>query len=329
METYKSILEDYLERKDETALYRAQRFSRKALEQKTSPEEVINMHILALQEIFPEMQKSVRDSFDFLLEVMMEYGMAYQEHQSLRNQQLELKSEIEVAANMQRTLLKSQTPFVSSMDIGALSVPAKKMNGDYFHFVQDEKDRVSVAIADIIGKGIPAALCMSMIKYSMDSLPETRMKPAAILENLNRVVEQNVDPSMFITMLYGIYDPSAHRFSYSSAGHEPGFYYHAEDDEFEELAAKGLVLGVSRNTIYKEYQRDVKPNDMVVLLTDGVTECRSGEEFIDRSQIADLIRKYINLPAQQIVENVYKELEKLQDFELRDDFTLLIIRRKV
>ncbi|OEH93071.1 PP2C family protein-serine/threonine phosphatase [Bacillus solimangrovi] len=329
LEVYKNILGEYLTNRNETALYRAQRFSRIALENNTSPEEVINMHILALQEIFPELRQEVRDSFDLLLEVMMEYGMAYQEHQSLRIQQFELKAEIEVAANMQQTLLKTNYPDINSLDIGAVSVPSKKMNGDYFHFVQDENQCVSVAIADIIGKGIPAALCMSMIKYTMESHSETRMNPQSVLENLNRVVEQNVDPSMFITMLYGVYDLRNHCFSYASAGHEPGFRYIAEKGRFEDLFTKGLVLGVSRNATYKEYRCKLESNDMIILLTDGVTECRSGNDFIERETISEIIKENIHLPAQEIVDNVYRRLEKLQDFELRDDFTLIIIRRQV
>ncbi|MFP3360418.1 phosphoserine phosphatase, partial [Planococcus sp. SIMBA_143] len=88
------------------------------------------------------------------------YGFAYREHQSLRSRQQQLESEIEIAANMQQTLLAGDKPEVPNLDIGAISKPAQKMSGDYYHFVQDENDCVSVAIADVIGKGIPAALCM-------------------------------------------------------------------------------------------------------------------------------------------------------------------------
>lgn len=257
----------------------------------------------------------------------MGYGLAYQEHQSLRDQQLEIRSEIQIAANVQQTLLETSVPTIDSLDIGAISVPAKQMNGDYHHFVQDEQG-ISIAVADVIGKGIPAALCMSMIKYAMDSFPESRKNPNQILENLNRVVERNVDPSMFITMFYGMYNTVDHQFTYASAGHEPGFYYHFSTREFEDLTAKGLVLGIDQNYKYKQYQKNVKPGDMVVLLSDGVTESRTDEGFVERSAITDLIRQNIDLPSQQIVEKSTGIL-KMQDFQLRDDFTLIIIRRMV
>ncbi|RBW67850.1 PP2C family protein-serine/threonine phosphatase [Bacillus taeanensis] len=326
---YEEMLRNYIETKNEQSLYRGQQFSRKMLEQLVSPEEVVNMHVNSLLKVYPELNDEMKASFDFLLEVMIGYGFAYREHQSLRSRQQQLESEIEVAASMQQTLLLSDVPSVDSIDIGVISKPAKKMNGDYYHFVQDTNQCISIAVADVIGKGVPAALCMSMIKYAMDSVPEQRMQPSMILESINRVVEQNVDPSMFVTMFYGLYDPRVHRFYYAGAGHEPGFFYRAETDEFEELFTKGLVLGLAPDTKYQEYEQEVAPGDMMILLSDGVTECRSENGFIEREEIINLIRKYQHLPAQQIVNEVYLELEKLQEFELRDDVTLIILRREV
>ncbi|MDN4527291.1 PP2C family protein-serine/threonine phosphatase [Fictibacillus fluitans] len=328
IDRYKDLLTTYLNGKNETALYKGQQFSRKLIEQQISPEDVVSHHINVLNEVFPEMTEEMKDAFDFLLEVMIGYGFAYREHQSLRTRQRQLESEIEVAASMQQTLLISDVPTVDSLDIGVKSVPAKKMNGDYFNFVKDDKS-ISVAVADIIGKGIPAALCMSMIKYAMDSLPEQRMQPNLLLENLNRVVEQNVHPNMFITMLYGLYDTDVHKFFYAGAGHEPGFFYKAETDEFEDMFAKGLVLGVSRTTKYKEYEKQLDQGDMIILLSDGVTECRTSKGFIERDEIVALIREHMHKPVQEIVDSVFTELERLQEFELRDDFTLIILKRMV
>ncbi|MGX1266325.1 sigma-B regulation protein RsbU (phosphoserine phosphatase) [Rossellomorea marisflavi] len=324
---YKEILEHYLNEQDEKALYLGQKFSRKSIEHNVSPEEIISLHKSVILEMEPDLPHHVLHSFDILLEVMIGYGFAYREHQSLRTKQQELNNEIDVAANMQQTLLGTRIPQVDGLEVGAVSVPAKKMNGDYYHFVEDENENVSVAIADVIGKGVPAALCMSMIKYAMDSLPEYRNKPNLVLESLNRVVEQNVDASMFITMFYGVYDSNSHLFSYSSAGHEPGFYYNAGTCEFEDLDAKGLLLGVDKKAKYREYERTVEEGDMIILLSDGVTECRSEEGFIEREDLVELIRRYNHLPPQEIVNSVYKELERLQHFELRDDFTLIIIKR--
>lgn len=324
---YREIIQNYLVDQNEQVLYQGQKLSRKSLEHRISPEEIINLHRMIMLEIEPEMSEKILHSFDVLLEVMMGYGLAYREHQSLRSVQQELKSEIEVAASMQHTLMSTAIPRSNHLDIGAISVPAKQMSGDFYHFVEDENHCVGVAIADIIGKGIPAALCMSMIKYSMDSLQESSHHPTAILENLNRVVEQNVDPSMFITMFYGMYNPSNHLFQYASAGHEPGFYYDAQKHTFDDLNAKGLLLGIDKRTKYSQYEKHVKENDAIILLSDGVTECRTSEGFIERETLISLIEKYMHLSAQETVNSLYKELERLQAFQLRDDFTLIILKR--
>ncbi|WP_100330097.1 PP2C family protein-serine/threonine phosphatase [Bacillus xiapuensis] len=324
---YKEILESYYKNQNEQALYLSQKFSRKAIEYKVSPEEIISMHKTALMELEPAISESTLLSFDILLEVMMGYGLAYREHQSLRTIQKELKSEIEVAANMQQTLLGTKIPSVPSLDIGAISVPARQMSGDYYHFVRGENGTVSVAIADVIGKGIPAALCMSMIKYSMDSLPEGRHEPSLMLESLNRVVEQNVDPTMFITMLYGMYNTANHTFYYSSAGHEPGFFYDHATKQFEELYARGLLLGVGKKTKYRQFERKVEIGDVIFLMSDGVTECRTEDGFIEADTLMGYIQKYIHLEAQEMANKVYNDLVALQDFHLRDDFTLIILKR--
>lgn len=324
---YRDILAEYLKDEKEQALYLAQKLSRESIEHKVSPEEIVSMHKSLMMEIVSNVPKEVLRSFDILIEMMVGYGLAYREHQSLRNQQQELKSEIAIASEMQQTLLRTRIPQVEGLDIGAISVAAKHMSGDYYHFIQDDNNFIGVAIADVIGKGIPAALCMSMIKYAMDSMPDSRHQPSYILESLNRVVEHNVDPSMFITMFYGMYDPSKKSFLFASAGHEPGFYYDKKAGEFTDLYAKGLLLGIEKKTTYRQYEKHVNVGDMIVLLSDGVTECRTKEGFIERSQIVRLIEKNMHLHAQDIVNNVYKELERLQEFQLRDDFTLIILKR--
>ncbi|MCY8859068.1 PP2C family protein-serine/threonine phosphatase [Bacillus atrophaeus] len=325
---YHQLLSRYIAELTETSLYQAQKFSRKTIEHQVPPEEIISIHRKVLKELYPDLPGDVFHSLDFLIEVMIGYGLAYQEHQTLRGIQQEIKSEIEIAANVQQTLLETKIPQEEALDIGAISVPAKQMSGDYYHFVRD-KESINIAIADVIGKGIPAALCMSMIKYAMDSLPETGIHPSQVLKNLNRVVEQNVDPSMFITMFYANYNMGSHKFTYASAGHEPGFYYCKKENKFYDLTAKGLVLGISQDFDYEEYEQHLDEGDMIVLFSDGVTECRSEAGFLERLDIQKLIEEHMCCSAQEMVQNIYESLLKLQDFQLHDDFTLIVLTRKV
>ncbi|AJC24982.1 PP2C family protein-serine/threonine phosphatase [Bacillus velezensis] len=325
---YHQLLSRYIAELTETSLYQAQKFSRKTIEHQVPPEEIISIHRKVVKELYPDLPEDVFHSLDFLIEVMIGYGMAYQEHQSLRDIQQELRSEIEIAANVQQTLLGTKIPEEEDLDIGAISVPAKQMSGDYYHFVKD-KESINIAIADVIGKGIPAALCMSMIKYAMDSLPEIGIHPSQVLKNLNRVVEQNVDSSMFITMFYANYNTENHQFTYASAGHEPGFYYSEKEKKFYDLEAKGLVLGISQDFDYSQYEQHMDEGDMIVLFSDGVTECRTENGFLERSDIQRMLEEHMDCSAQDMVKNIYDSLLRLQDFQLHDDFTLIVLKRKV
>lgn len=326
---YRDLLKEYIRTQDEKALYQADQVIKSLIKNNIPPEEIVNIHFKSLLELYPDLHEDFRHSSNFLIEMMISYGLAHQEFMNLREEQLKLKSEMAVAAELQKTLLKSSKPTVKGLDIGVISVPARQLNGDYYHFRNDDDRVIGIAIADVIGKGIPAALCMSMVKYSMESLPESVMSPRSILKNLNRVIERNVDSSMFVTMFYTQYFPENGRFRYASAGHEPGFYFNFKEQQFKEIHTKGLVLGVLPEVSFEQRELYLDVGDMIILLTDGVTECRKGDRFIEMNDVLQVIKSYQYLPAQDIVDHVFKYFESLQNFQLRDDFTLIILRKDV
>lgn len=323
---YKEILKQYTLKQTEDNLYEGQNFSRQLIQKNISPEEVISIHKASLEELIPNLPENVSHSFDLLIEVMIRYGLALKEHQALIKKQEEFKMEIELASNVQQTLLKTKVPNMIGLDIGMISVPAQQMNGDYAYFLNDETT-VGVAVADVIGKGIPAALCMSMIKYGMDSLTGAKTDPVIVLDVINRIVEKSVSDSMFISMFYGTYDTAKSEFTYASAGHEPPLFYCGKSKCFTELQAKGLLLGVIPNVKYEQRSVVFDKGDFVVMMTDGVTECRSKEGFIEQKTIMDIIESVRDESAQTMVEYVFNKLEELQDFEQRDDFTLVIFKK--
>jgi sigma-B regulation protein RsbU (phosphoserine phosphatase) len=325
-ERYIRILQAYLDGKGEDQLYVAQQLSKWLLASNVSPEEVVDIHVRALEDC-GELPDFIRETFHILTEVMIEYGSAYRALSSLRSKQQQLESEIEVAAAMQQTLLPQQLPALPGVEIGLVSVPAKQMGGDYYNFVQHDVDTFSVAIADITGKGVPAAMCMSMIKYAMDSYYETKVEPAGMLQHLNSVVERNIDPSMFVTMLYGKYDIPSHRFRYAVAGHDPGFWYRSSDDCFCELEGQGTALGVLEEARYREYEIVLGAGDYLVFLTDGVTDRKIGRYYIQRDDLISYLRQEVGSTAQEMADHLYHKLLLLSNFELADDHTMIVLRR--
>lgn len=324
---YHKILADYVVDQNERNLYIGQNFVRQLIRRNIAPEDVVSLHKEAIEAIFPDQPQEMRVAHDFLIEIMVHYGMALREHQSLLQQQAEMQMEMNIAANVQKTMLKTTIPRIAGVDVGMISIPVRKMNGDYVHFMQEDEDFVSVAVTDVVGKGVPAALCMSMVKYGLESMSSSSHSPAQVLKVLNRIIEKNVDDSMFVSMFYGCYNVENSVFSYGSAGHEPSFLYRSEIDDFDDLAAKGLLLGVLPNTKYEEKEIVLQDNDFVVMVTDGVTEFRTDDSIDERALLKGLIRDVKQLSAQQICEYLYRELEILHEFNLKDDFTIVVIKK--
>jgi sigma-B regulation protein RsbU (phosphoserine phosphatase) len=326
---YENLLKNYLQNRKESDLYEGQQLSKLMMDEGVSPEELVGFHIESIKKTVPDLPPEAFISLDFLLEVMIGYGLQYREHQSLREKQIQLQSEIQVAATMQNTLLPPVPNNIPEIDLGVFSVAANEMSGDYYYFHESSNGYLGLAVADIIGKGIPAALCMSMIKYAIESLKEQPLEPHALLGSINRVVEKNIDPTMFITMIYGSYNTHTHSFSYATAGHEPGLYYSSSSDTFIDLKYKGAVLGLSSASLYVDFTIQLEPGDMLILFTDGVTESKKDGEFIEREDLTRLIHIMKDLPPQQLVEAIHQELVTWSNFELSDDQTIVIIKRRV
>ncbi|MFJ7733794.1 PP2C family protein-serine/threonine phosphatase [Lysinibacillus sp. NPDC097231] len=324
---YKKILSDYMADQTEKNLYIAQNFTRQLIQKNISPEDVVSIHKNAVEKIFPNRMIEEQPAYDFLIEVMVHYGMAHREHQSLLQKQAEYEMEMKIATNIQKTILKTVVPKLSSIDIGMISIPIRKMNGDYVHFLYDREDYLSVAVTDVVGKGVPAALCMSMVKYGLETLEYAYKDPSYVLEVINRVIEKGVDDSMFVSMFYGCLDIQKSIFSFASAGHEPALYYSAKHDTFFPLEAKGLLLGVMPEIKYSYKEISLEENDIIIIMTDGVTEFRSRDELNSREVITSLISENKHLSAQQLCNLLYKQIEKIQDFKLSDDFTVVIIKK--
>ncbi|EUJ45260.1 PP2C family protein-serine/threonine phosphatase [Listeria riparia] len=326
-EKYREIVLTYLKQQDEGVLYNCEKLTREAMEKQISPEEIVNLHRAILEEYDSDLPEYISSSFDVLLEMMVGYGLAYMEHLSLRTEQQALRREIAQAEDMQKMMMKSELPKVAGLEVGAVSVPMRQMSGDYYSFMQEGDDKISVTLADVIGKGIPAAFSMSMLKYASDNYSGSAKTPSEMLQNLNAVAETNIDDNMFITMFYGLYDTSNHLFEFASAGHEVGLYFDAKTRSFTDLYARGLPLGIDPDATYRGFEKAVAKDDMIFIMSDGVTETRTLDGFIEREDLITVFEERIDLPPQKLVKEVYEYLCKMQEYELRDDFTLICLKR--
>jgi len=307
-------------------LEKCENYTSEVIKKDILPEDIVEIHKNYISSLSLEEHK-ILDTLDVLKEVVRGFGYSYRDYQKLVNKLQFHDKEIDLASRLQQTMLKADIPQFDSIQIGVISVAAQKVSGDYFNLIDHKDGTMSFAIADVIGKGIPAALAMSMIKFGMDSYGHSQL-PSDGLKRLNRVVEKNVNQNMFVTMFYGLYEEMNHLLYCSSAGHEPGDIYRAETEEFEEIEVRGRVLGVSQNTRYHQQEIAVNLNDLIIIFTDGVTEARNSMgEFISKKDLLNLIHKYKHMHPQDIVQLLYEAILKIQNPNKRDDMTILIIKR--
>lgn len=324
---YKQLIDESLVTQNKQQfLKKCNDFTDEVIKKDILPEDIVNIHKSYVTSLNLD-KEQIFDTLDVLQEVVKGFGYSYRDYQKLVDKMQFHDKEIDLASRLQQTMLKTDIPQFDSIQIGVISVAAQKVSGDYFNLIDHRDGTMSFVIADVIGKGIPAALAMSMIKFGMDSYGHSQL-PSDGLKRLNRVVEKNVNQNMFVTMFYGLYEEMNHLLYCSSAGHEPGYIYRAETETFEEIEVRGRVLGVSQHTRYTQQEIPIHLDDLVIIFTDGVTEARYTDgEFIAKNTLLNLIRKYKHMHPQDIVQILYEAILKIQNPNKRDDMTIMIIKR--
>ena len=324
---YKQLIDESLVTQNKQQfLKKCNDFTDEVIKKDILPEDIVNIHKSYVTSLNLD-KEQIFDTLDVLQEVVKGFGYSYRDYQKLVDKMQFHDKEIDLASRLQQTMLKTDIPQFDRIQNGEISVTTQKVSGDYFNLIDHRDGTMSFAIADVIGKGIPAALAMSMIKFGMDSYGHSQL-PSDGLKRLNRVVEKNVNQNMFVTMFYGLYEEMNHLLYCSSAGHEPGYIYRAETETFEEIEVRGRVLGVSQHTRYSQQEIPIHLDDLVIIFTDGVTEARYTDgEFIAKNTLLNLIRKYKHMHPQDIVQILYEAILKIQNPNKRDDMTIMIIKR--
>ncbi|EPD5421333.1 SpoIIE family protein phosphatase [Staphylococcus pseudintermedius] len=324
---YFQLVDQFLQSESKASvLNQAHSFSENLSDDALLPEEFVDIHRKYVQK-YELSREDMIAILDILRAVIGSFGYDYEDYKALVDRVEVHDKELDVASRLQQTMLKTNIPQFDGIQIGVISVASQHVSGDYFNLIDHKDGTMSFAVADVIGKGIPAALAMSMIKFGMDSYGHSQL-PNDGLKRLNRVVEKNINQNMFVTMFYGLYEEINHVLYCSSAGHEPGYIFRAESDTFEEIKVRGRVLGVSPHVRYQQQEIAINIDDMIIVFTDGVTEIRKENgEFIDTRYLLNFILAYKQLHPQDIVQLLYEELLRLQKKGKRDDLTILIIKR--
>lgn len=264
---------------------------------------------------------SVAESFNHMAEGLERVRIAERETQRLED-------ELRLAREIQKRLLPARPPDCEHLELAGLSIPARQVGGDYFDYFALEGGLVGIAVADVSGKGAPAALLMSSFRASLRTQDLAALGPALVLGHINRFIHESVDPGKFITAFLGLIDPETGELRYANAGHDPPLLVRP-DGSLDGLAGGGLILGMLPRIVYEEAHSSLEPGSLVAVYTDGVTEARDPEgNFFGPERLSSALLAVGSQPCALALEGIMEELRSFSGSAPQfDDITMVLARR--
>lgn len=243
-----------------------------------------------------------------------------------------IDTELSLANRIQANMLPNIFPAFpdrTEFDIYASMTPAKEVGGDFYDFFLIDDDHLGLVMADVSGKGVPAALFMMMAKILLYNYVMMGGSPHEVLERLNSTICKNNDDSMFVTVWFGIYTISTGKVVAANAGHEYPIIKHG-DKGFEILKDRhGFVIGGMSGLKYRDYEFDLEPGDMLFLYTDGVPEATDADGYMFGTQsLLETLNKSLDCSAMELLDAVRKDVEGfVGEAPQFDDLTMLALKR--
>jgi serine phosphatase RsbU (regulator of sigma subunit) len=258
------------------------------------------------------------------------YGESKRREQQLARETERIGAELNVATQIQESMLPCifpAFPHRAEFDIYASMQPAKEVGGDFYDFFLVDENTLAVVMADVSGKGVPAALFMVIAKTLIKNNAQNGQSPKEVFETVNNLLCENNDAGMFVTAFLGYLDIPSGRFTYVNAGHN--YPLIRAGGSFEWLKTKpGFILAGMEDTFYKQHEMTLRPGDELFLYTDGVTEAFNNEnELFGDPRLLEVANSYLGLPLREFTISIKREIDKFaQGAEQADDITMLVIR---
>lgn len=247
---------------------------------------------------------------------------------ALRQQQQAAEArerELNDAREIQRGLVPRTIPQLQGCELAAVWQSAREVGGDYFDVLKFDEHSAALCIADVMGKGLPAALLMSNVQAAVRTLAAPELSTAALCAQLNRLVCQNVDAGRFVTFFYCLLDTARKRLIYTNAGHNAPWLVRRDGSALS-LHEGGLVLGLLPESEYHYGEIELQPGDRLVMFTDGVTEAHNtNDEEYGEQQLLQLLRENRTLGAQLLQHEISQAVQQFSQGELADDTTLIVV----
>ena len=257
---------------------------------------------------------------------IIENARLYREEQAL----IHLQEEMRLAYEIQVDLLPKFQPKFLGYQIAGKSIPAKDVGGDYFDFIQIHADRLAFCIADISGKGIPAAILMANLQASLRGQAKLDKSCKDCVSFTNDILYHNTAPNKFATLFYGILNNVTHEITYCNAGHNEPFLF-SKDNNVTKLSVGGLVAGIMPSYAFNETSIPILPGELLILFSDGVTEAMNiNEEEFNEDRLREVILNNRNESPENLIDIIFKEVKKFcGNTPQMDDITIVIIKREI
>ncbi len=249
-----------------------------------------------------------------------------------------MERELQMARRVQTGLLPSGIPAAPGWEFAVRWKPAREVGGDYYDFIPCKDGRLGLVIADVTDKGMPAALFMASTHSIMRSSLRQIPAPAEAITQANRLLCEESDDGLFVTLFYAQLTPPSGEVIYVNAGHNPGLLYHGENSggsgiytegTLTPLIRTGMPFGIEADVVYEQRAVQLDPGDFLVLYTDGITEAiGAGEQEFGMQRLEEVILAARDLPAAGIIDTLEQAVAQFTQTDvLSDDITVLVAKR--
>jgi sigma-B regulation protein RsbU (phosphoserine phosphatase) len=246
-----------------------------------------------------------------------------------------LERELQMALQVQLSLLPAEVPEVAGWEFAARWLPARQVAGDYYDFIPGQNGQLGMVVADVSDKGMPAALFMALSRSIVRASMDPALQPADSIQRANRLICQDSTSGMFITLFYALLEPQAGQVAYVNAGHNPALFFQRGkrpgQGAMSRLGRTGMALGVESETPYKQRSLALKPGDFLVMYTDGVTDAldAQGQSF-GMERLESLVLAHREETAGEMSQALESAIRNFTGGAPGfDDITLLIVRRSI
>ena len=247
---------------------------------------------------------------------------------AVRKQRDQLLQDVELAAQVQRMFLPIQRPSIAGLEIAGMMQPARGVGGDYYDYIPIDEHTIQIVIADVAGKGVPAALLMSATAAAVQLEATERRDMLEVVDRLNNGIHSVSDGDRYVTLLLADIDARSKSVRYVNCGHNPALLFQAKTRDVVPMNSSCFPVGMFDSVTCEINRADLAAGDLLVLYTDGVTEAENsqGEEF-GMERLSALIRRDSSLSAEELMDNIFESAEDFcQGVGFNDDATVLVVK---